>query len=251
MKKKLFILALATLLGACTATEKKTEKVAEAPKEVHLSKAAIMMPINNTNDQNTAEMLWEDFTAEEIEVNGDKVMAAAEVEKISKAAGYSYGDQLTQLDTPEKKVAFQEKFGADGLVYLTVEDIHSKLNPNPFSPTTERVVDGEAVVYVDGVEVATYDVAGTEVKKISKEVLQLSLEIGNQLVQDQDIEAALLAILALSNPEIRAQVADAVLAISGPTGTKLETLMYERGLIEESPYKGAVTAAVEKTHINF
>lgn len=253
MKKTLTVLTLAALLGACTSTQEqgtttKTEKTAVAQQEINVTKAAILMPINNTNDQDTAELLWTELSKGAAS-KSEKVMAGEEVEKLFKAAGYSYGDQLTQLDTPEKKVAFQEKLGADGLVYLTVEEIDSSLGKNPFKPTTTRTVKGKATLYVNGVEARTYDIEGTETKKISKEVLQTAMTIGAAFATDMDAMGAIVSIAAIADPVMRSEVAEAVLAMAGPAGTKLQTLMFEKGMLEESPYKAAVDNAVENADI--
>lgn len=252
MKKTLLVLTLAALLGACTSMQEgkataKTEKTAVAEKKVEVKNAAILLPINNTNDQDTAELLWANLSK-----NAEKkAMSREEVEKKLKTAGYSYGDQLVQLDTAEKKVELQNKLGTEELVYLTVEEISSSLSKNPFSPSTTRLVKGEAKLYVNGVEVQTYEINGSETKKISKDVLTLTLKIGTEFVSStSDMEAALrtaiVSIQAITDEKMRSEVAEAVLAVAGPAGTKLQTLMFEKGLLDESPYQTAVNEAAKK-----
>lgn len=252
MKKKLAILAVLTLLGACTSTEKTDNKTTakvtvKKEAEVNVTKEAMLIPINNTNDQNTAKLLWSELS-KGLSANSDKFMTGQEVEKLVKAAGYTYGDQLTQLDTVEKKLNFQTKLnveGLDGLVFLTVNEIDSSLSKNPFSPKTTRIVKAKAVLYVNGVEARTYDIEGTETKKISKEVLSTILTIGGAFATDKDMEAVIISIMAITDPAMRTEVAEAVLAMSGSLGTKLETLMLEKGILKESPYQVAINNAVE------
>lgn len=252
MKKKLAILAVLTLLGACTSTQNMEDKTTtkatvQKESEVNVTKEAILIPINNTNDQTNAKLLWTELS-KEVSAHSDKFMTGPEVEKLVKATGYSYGDQLTQLDTVEKKLNFQTKLnveGLDGLVFLTVDEIDSSFSKNPFSPKTTRTVKAKAVLYVNGVETRTYDIEGTEIKKVSKEALGIILTIGGSFATDHDIEGAIVSILAITDPEMRSEVAEAVLAMSGSLGTKLETLMLEKGILKESPYQVAINKAVE------
>jgi len=240
MGKKKITLILVIILGVFTSIN------LMAQNEINVTKAAILMPINNTNDQNTAELLWSELSKGAAS-KSEKIMAGEEVEKLLKASGYSYGDQLTQLDTPEKKIEFQEEIGIDELIYLTIEDIDSSLGKNIFKPTTTRTIKGKAVSYVNGVEISTYDIEGTETKKISKKVLKTVMVIGGAFVTDMDAMGAVASIVAIADPVIRNEVAEAVLAMAGPAGTKLQTLMFEKGILEESPYKAAVNSAVENT----
>lgn len=252
MKKKLAILAVLTLLGACTSTENKenkagTEVNVTKEAEINVTKEAMLIPINNTNDQTNAKLLWTELS-KGLSEKSDKFMTGEEVEKLVKASGYTYGDQLTQLDTVEKKLNFQTKLnveGLDGLVFLTVDEIDSSFSKNPFSPKTTRTVKAKAVLYVNGVEARTYDIEGTETKKISKEALATILAIGGSFATDNDMLGVIVSVMAITDPGMRAEVANAVLAMSGPLGTKLETLMLEKGILKDSPYQVAINNAVK------
>lgn len=235
MKKLILSVAIASILGVYTPIE----TIAKTPE-----KTAILLPINNTNDQQTAELLWKELSTNIYEHDHNKLVKPEELQTLIKGAGYSYGDQLTQLDSPEKKMTLQDKLGADGLIFLTVEDIKVSLKKNPLKPTTTKSVKGKAVLYVDGIEEETYDIDGVEVEKISKGALKTIVVIGASLAKDQDVLAAVTAIAAVEDPKVRGEVIEGVLALSGPLGNKIETLLFEKGILKENPYKKAIDNAI-------
>ncbi|WP_372714937.1 hypothetical protein [Ilyobacter sp.] len=235
MKKIILSIAIASILGVCSPTE----IIAKTPE-----KTAILLPINNTNDQRTAELLWNNLSTNIYEHDHNKLISPEKTKVLIQGAGYSFGDQLTQLDSPEKRIALQNKMGTDGLIFITVDDVNVSLKKNPLKPTTIKNIKGKAVLYVDGIEEKEFNIEGIETEKISGTALKTILIIAGSIATDHNGLATVASIAAISDPVIRGEVIDGVLALSGPLGNKIETLLFEKGILKENPYKKAIDNAV-------
>lgn len=244
MKKGLLIVALIATLGACSAAEKTGTKEPIKIVKVDYQKRAILLPINNTNDQPNADLFWKELSKSQ--QTDSKTIDSKTVKKEMNKIGYSLGDQLTQLTTVDKKINFQNKIGADNLVFLTVNKIDTSLSKNPFNPKTTKTVSGTISIFENGKEINKFNVEGQEDYKISAEALKTALTIGKQMGKNQDYMAAYNSIKVITDPKLRGEVSEAVLALSGPLSTKLSTLMQEKGLLKGSPYKGAIDKAVKE-----
>ncbi len=257
MKKIILIILIVLGLGACTSTEVASEnnselKVTERESGVEiktikeiapLKKVAILLPINNTNDQNTADLFWKEISEQVSEIEGSQVLAPEEVENRINALGYDFGDQLLQVDTVEERKKLQEDLGVDGIVYFSVDEIKVSLEKS-LRPTTLKKVKAKSTLYVDGEKIRVYDITGVDINRISNRALFTILKIGGSFALDQDLLALIFAIEAIVDPVIRKEVIDGVLAMTGPVGAKFQTLLYEKEMLKESPFKLAIDNAV-------
>ena len=257
MKKFFLIISIIFGLVACTSTEVASGNNSELKdpeiesrveiktvKEISpLEKVAILIPINNTNDQNTADLFWKEISEQVTQIDGAQVLAPEEVKNRIKSLGYDFGDQLLQLDTVDERKKLQESLNVDGIFYFSVEEIKVSLKKS-LRPTTLKTVKAKSTLYVDGEESKVYDITGIDINRISNRALFTILKISASFALDHDLLGLIFAIEAIADPVIRKDVIDGILAMTGPMGAKFQTLLYEKKVLKESTFKLAIDNAV-------